>query len=161
MDPKDLRPGDLIIVRGVGWISEAIEHVENSPYSHVAGFVGHNDLIEAEGFRKTGYAPVFNYKGCADVFRCDALTAEQRKKIPNSAAWQVGGRYDYVLLFVELIRYWFGVMVPYREPPNARICSVLWAKIYRDAGVDLCPGIKYPSPADVAQSRLLRKIGNI
>lgn len=161
MDLRDMRPGDLILVKGTEWISRAIEEVENSPYSHVAGYIGHDEIIEAEGFRATGYAPVNNYKGCADVFRCDSLTAEQRKQIQDSAAWQVGGRYDYVLLFVELIRYWFGVLLPYREPPDARICSVLWAGIYRDAGIDLCPGIKYPSPADVAQSKLLRKIGSI
>lgn len=60
------------------------------------------------------------YEGRADVFRCDTLTDYQRKQIQHLAKWSIGGRYDYVLLFVGLIRYWFGVLVPYMEPPNAR-----------------------------------------
>lgn len=156
----DLRIGDLILVKGTGLISEAIEHVEDSPYSHVAGYVGHDELIEAEGFQRTGYAPVSKYKGCADVFRF-GLAPSTRDRIVELAKWSIGGHYDYALLFVELIRYWFGVMVPYREPPNARICSVLWAGIYRDVGIDLCAGIRYPSPADISQSKLLVKIGSI
>lgn len=157
----DLRIGDLILVKGTGLISEAIEAVEHSPYSHVTGYVDHSELIEAEGFRRTGYAPISKYKGCADVFRCIYADRESRQDILKHATYQVGGRYDYALLFVELIRYWFGVMVPYREPPNARICSVLWAGIYRDVGIDLCAGIRYPSPADISQSKLLVKIGSI
>ncbi|WP_088187528.1 hypothetical protein [Desulfosporosinus sp. FKA] len=161
MDQRDLRIGDLILVRGTGFISEAIEAVEHSQYSHVAGFVGHKELIEAEGFRQTGYAPVSKYKGQADVFRCMFADRESRQNILEHATYQVGGRYDYALLFVELIRYWTRILLPYKEPSNARICSVLWADIYRDIGIDLCPGIKYPSPADVAGSKLLIKIGSL
>lgn len=159
-----IKPADLILVRGTGIISEAIEDVEHSPYSHVAGvaslIIG-TELIEAEGFRRTGYQALSHYAGHADVFRCDSLTIYDRKKIRELAEREVGGHYDYALLFIELIRYWFGVILPYREPPKARICSVLWAGIYREAGIDLCPGIRYPSPADVAQSKLLRKVGSI
>lgn len=157
----DIRPADLILVKGTNWISHTIEDVEKSPYSHVAGVVKENRIIEAQGFKRTGYQALDVYKGHADVYRCDNLTDEQRKKISHLVVWRVGGHYDYALLFVELIRYWFGVLMPYREPPNTRICSTLWVGIYRRVGIDLCPGIKYPSPADVAQSKLLRKMGSL
>lgn len=41
------RIADLIFVRGTGPISRAIEEIEHSPYSHVAGVVKENELIEA------------------------------------------------------------------------------------------------------------------
>ena len=161
MEPKDIKPADLILVRGTGWISGAIEDVEHSPYSHVAGAINNFELIEAEGLEKTGYVLVRKYAGQADVFRCESLTTDQRANILHTAKWSVGQRYDYFLLVVEWIRYWFGVIVPYREPPNMRICSTLWAGIYQGQGIDLCPGIRYPTPADVSQSKLLRKVGSI
>lgn len=157
----DLRIGDIILIKGLSLISEAIEDIEHSPYSHTAGYVGDEQLIEANGFRRTGYQPVAAYTGCADVFRCDYLAYPDRKRIVELAEWAIGGHYDFALLFVELIRYAWGVMLPYREPPNSRICSTLWAGIYRDVGIDLCPGIRYPSPADLAQSKLLRKVGSL
>ncbi|SPF51238.1 conserved hypothetical protein [Candidatus Desulfosporosinus infrequens] len=156
----DLHIGDLVLVRGKGIISEAIERVENSCYSHVAGYVGHGELIEAEGLRRTGYARVSKYKGCADVFRYNNLTREQRWRILELATYSVGERYDWWLDFIEFMRYTFGVIVPYREPPNLRICSNLWAGIYSDTDIDLCPGIKYPTPKDVSGSKLLTYIGS-
>ena len=112
-----LKPADLILVRGTDWISEAIEDVEHSQYSHVAGCINDFELIEAEGFSKTGYRVLSAYRGHADVFRCESATDQQRRNMQHTATWSVGGRYDYLLLFIELIRYWFGVLVPYREPP--------------------------------------------
>jgi len=156
----DLQTGDIIAIRGKGIISEAIEEVTNSRYSHICGYVGNRQLIEAEGFRKTGYADVSEYKGCADVFRCISMTREQRENVLKQALFNVGGHYDWMLLPWEFIRYVTGIMLPYREPPKARICSVLWAGIYQDAGINLCPGIRYPTPAEVAESKLLVKIGS-
>ena len=167
MNIDELRIGDLFLVDGSGLISKAIEDVEYGRrkvarrYSHVAGYIGNGQLIEAEGFRKTGYAPASKYAGCADVFRCVSLTREQQKQILRLALWRVGGQYDYLLLGMEFIRCAFGIVIPYREPPNARICSTLWAVgIYRNIGIDLCPGIRWPTPKDVAESKLLAKIGS-
>lgn len=160
METEDLEIGDIIAVKGKALISEAIETVEGSPYSHIAGYVGADKLIEANGFRRTGYCPERVYRGRADVFRCDILTLYGRKRIRELAKREVGTKYSYLLLFVELIRYSFGIWLPYNPGPN-RICSTLWAGIYREAGIDLCPGIKYPSPADIANSKLLHNIGSL
>lgn len=156
----ELLPGDLILVKGAGIISKAIEDVEHSPYSHVAGYVKPGELIEANGWRKTGYQALDYYRGCANVFRCK-LTGTERKTIMEYVAKEVGGRYDYGLLFVELLRYELHLLMPYKEPPKNKICSVLWVDAYRSAGVDLCPGVSYPSPADVANSKLLRRVGGL
>lgn len=158
----DIKKADLILVRGRGWISEEIEEITKSPYSHVAGVVKPNELVEANGLRLPGiiYAALDYYTGRADVFTCDILTDEQCEQIAKLAIQEVGDSYDYPLLLWQFFRYRFGWRLPYKEG-KARECSVLWARLYRKVGIDLCPDIEYPSPADLAQSRLLRKVGSL
>lgn len=160
MDFK-IKPADLILVRGTGIISEGIQGITNSPYSHVAGLVKLNELVEAQGGRKTGYQALDFYVGQADVYTCDELTDEQRLKIVENVERCVGHRYSYWLIGWELLRYTFGVMLIPEKQWDPIICSTLWAvEGYRKSGIDLCPGILFPSPGDVAQSKLLRKIGS-
>jgi hypothetical protein len=155
----ELKPADLIFVRGIDIASRVIEEVTQSPYSHVAGLVKPNELIEANTFRKTGYQAIDSYARQADVYTCDLLTDEQRQKIVEYVTGCVGSHYDYLLLIWELTRYKLKWLWPYHEGQN-RICSTLWSDAYRQAGVDLCPGILYPTPGDLANSKLLRKIGS-
>ncbi|MED1205038.1 hypothetical protein [Heyndrickxia acidicola] len=151
------RLGDLIVVKGLTWIGIEIESITKSEYSHVAGVVKPNELIEAAGFRKTGYQGLDYYQGMADIFICPSITDEQRGIIVDYAIQQVGGRYDYLLILWEAVRYVTHVLLPYKEM-KSRICSTLWSDAYLAAGIDLCPGIKYPSPADLAVSKSLIKI---
>jgi uncharacterized protein YycO len=150
--------GDLLLVRDTDFVSRSIEFVTHSPYSHVAIFTGPDELVEAQGFRKVGYQDLGKYEGKADVFSCDQLTDAQRARIVQSVKSHLGQHYDYLLLAIEFVRYVFGLMIPWREH-NTVICSTLAAGGYRDAGIDLCPGILFPSPGDLAQSKLLRKVG--
>jgi hypothetical protein len=157
----DIRPADLILVRGEDLIGNTIELITHSPYSHVAGVVKPNELIEAQAFRRTGYQGLDYYDGCADVYTCDELTDEQRAQIVAGVTKYVGRHYSYLLLGWELLRYMFGFMLAPAKDWQPIICSTLWAEAYRAAGVDLCPGVRYPTPGDVAQSGLLRKVGSI
>ena len=157
----EIKPADLILVKGTDWISKTIEDVEHSPYSHVAGMVKENVLIEALGFKRTGYQALDYYAGRADVFTCDELTEEQRRLIIEYVKQEVGGHYDYLLLAWEFLRYVFNLLLPYKEGRTLRICSALWADAFRSVGIGLCPGIKYPSPADVAESKFLRKVESL
>lgn len=159
MSNLSFRPADLIIVRRAGFVPRVIQHVTHSPYDHVAGWVKENELIEADAFRKTGYQALDFYDGQADVYTCDVLTDEQRKQIITYVQNEVGSHYDYVLIVWELIRYLLDVMLPFYEGKR-RICSTLWSDAYRSAGVDLCPTTLFPSPADLANSSLLRKMGS-
>lgn len=156
----EIKLADLILVRGDGPISHAIEEITDSPYSHTAGYVKENELIEAQGFRHTGYQGLDFYAGMADVFTCDSATDEQRRMMARLAEREVGGHYSFLLLVWEFVRYTTGILLPYDPGPN-RICSTLWAAVYRSVGIDLCPGMRHPSPGDVAASKRLRKIGSI
>jgi len=156
-----MKLGDLVFVKGTDIISDAIEDISKSIYSHTAGLVKENVLIEANGFRKIGYQALDYYAGRTDVYTCDDLTDEQGKVIVDYAIKEVGGHYDYVLFAWEFIRYMLHCMLPYQEGKTVRICSTLWADAYRQVGMDLCPGVKYPSPGDLTISKLLRKVGSL
>jgi hypothetical protein len=157
----DIKLGDLILVRGNEGLSYEIEWITRSPYSHVAGVVKPNELIEAQAFRKTGYQALDYYAGCADLFTCDAATDEQRLQMVANIERFIGSHYSYLLIGWELIRYAFGVMLMPKKSWDPIICSTLWVvEGYRHVGIDLCPGIRFPSPADIANSNLLRKISS-
>lgn len=157
----EMKLGDLILEKGTDLISDAIEDISQSIYSHTAGLVKENILIEARGLSKIGYQALDYYAGRADVYTCDDLTDEQRKAIVDYVTEKVGGHYDYVLLAWEFIRYEFQLVLPYHEGKMERICSTLWADAYREAGIDLCPGVKFPSPGDLGNSKLLRKVESL
>jgi uncharacterized protein YycO len=151
--------GDICLDKGTGWISKTIEDFEHSKYSHATTFIGYDNLIEAEGFERTGTVPIEKYQNQLDIYTCDSLTDAQRQEIKEYLIKEVGSRYDYLLLLVEAIRYVFHVVLPYKEPFKSHICSTLVVDAYKSVGIELCPNIKYPSPADLSNSKLLRKIG--
>lgn len=151
-------PGDLVFVRGTEITSKAVEDITHSPYSHVAGIIKQNELIEAQAFRKTGYLSISVYDGCSDVYTCPTATDAQRQQIVNFVVSKIGTHYDYALLGWELVHYTLHFNLPYHEG-NCYDCSQLWLDGYRSAGIDLCPGLEYASPGDLAQSKLLQMIG--
>lgn len=155
----ELKLGDLILVRGHGIISRAIEQIENNPFSHTAGLVKPNELIEAN-WQGVQWQALDIYAGRADIFRSPFLTPEKRAQIPSLAIAELHNPYDYPLLGWQLFRYWLHIKLPYSEGKK-RECSTLWARIYKELGIDLCPGIEFPSPADLAQSKLLEKVGSL
>lgn len=158
--PLALYPADLVFVHSSALLPELIEDVTGCKYYHVAGLARQNELIEAESFRKTGYRALDVYDGQADVFRCESLTSLQRQHIVQYAEEEIGTHYDYLLIVWEGIRYVLHILLPFYEG-NRRICSTLWADAYRSAGVELCPGIAFPSAADLAVSERLRCIGSL
>lgn len=156
-----MKTGDIGLDKGKDWISKTIEEFENSKYSHATAYVENGTLIEAYGFKPTGYVPISKYKNQLDIYTCERLTDEQRIRIKEYLQTQVGSHYDYLLIFVEAIRYGLHVILPFKEPFHSHICSTLVADAYESVGIGLCPNIKYPSPADLSQSKLLKKIESL
>ena len=156
----DLKPGDIILVKGTGIISELIEDVSKGQYSHTAIYINKNIIVEAEGFEKTGYVNIDKYKGHADVYRFDKLTDKEQLRIVMYLRKQLGTHYDYLLLFWEFLRYRLHILLPYKEFHN-HICSTLARDAYKSIRLELCPGIKYPSPSEIGKSKLLIKVGSI
>ncbi len=154
---KEIRPGDIILVYGSTWIDQVIKKIIRSDYTHVAGVVKSNEVIDILPFTQAGYKNLRLFAGKADVFTCDTLTDDQRRKIVDYVNRKVGTSYNYWLVVWEGCRYLLNWQWPYKTGKSG-LCSTLWADAYREAGVDLCPEAIFPSPRDLADSRLLRKV---
>lgn len=153
-----LQSGDLVFVRGNDFISKEIEKISKSIYSHVAGSVDGTLLVEAQGFRKTGYQKLYAYTNRFDVYRCDEITNEQREQIVAYVKNEIGTRYNYFLIGWEFIRYLTHLMLPFPNESHEFICSTLWADAYLSAGIELCPWTRFPSPEDLVKSKRLKKV---
>lgn len=155
-----IKSADLIFVHGNGPIAHAVEDISHSKYDHVAGLVKPNELFEANALRKVGYEALDAYDGEADIFTCDELTDEQRKQIVQYVFAHQGEHYGYKIIGWEMVHFIFHVDLPMKDD-NEPDCSYLWQEAYRSVGVDLCPGLKYAAPGDLANSKLLRKVGSL
>jgi hypothetical protein len=155
-DVISMKIADLVLVRGSDELNYAIEFITHSQYSHVSGLTSDGQLIEAQGFQKTGYQDLSVYAGVSDIFTCDIATDKQRLAIHMFVEAEIGTRYDYLLIGWELVHYLLHLDLPFEERKKF-ICSTLWTEAYRSVGIDLCPNIRFPSPGDIALSRLLRK----
>jgi uncharacterized protein YycO len=158
--PSMIRPGDLLLIQGNTWIDKVIKRITGSPYSHVAGVVGPDEAVEIRPFQRTNYQKLENYTGRVDVFTCNSLTDDQRRKIVEHAVQKVGTKYDYMLVIWEASRYLFHWVWPYQAGDNS-LCSTIWADAYRKAGIDLCPDIIYPSPGDLGKSPIIQKVERV
>lgn len=152
-----IRPGDILLVRGDIWVDKIIRIITGSPYSHVAGVVNSDEAIEILPFNRTRFRKLRTYSGRTDVYTYSKLTNEQREKIVEHVVNKVGTKYDYKLIFWEASRYLLRWRWPYKAGDSS-LCSTLWAEAYREAGVNLCPDILYPTPGDLGNELLLKKV---
>ncbi len=146
-----LNMGDLVFVRGDGWVSRAIEDITHSSYSHVALAVSGDTLIECQAGEPVCYVPASKYANEADVYR-SALDAVTLTAAVNAACAHIGERYGYGLIAEEFVREETGIQLPWHA--RGPICSVLISDAVRKAGVGFCQGIQYPAPADEARDGL-------
>ncbi|KAB3530499.1 hypothetical protein [Alkaliphilus serpentinus] len=71
---NDLKPGDVLLCRGEGWVSDLIALLDGGPYSHTALYVGSNDgkhyVIQAtgQGIRRDEIT-ILQQETFTDVFR--------------------------------------------------------------------------------------------
>ena len=90
------RPGDLVFVRGKGFIPWAIRQVTGGHYNHVEIYIGNGEAIGAEygeGVRRVKISE--HYKGqevC--ICRCMPLGDANALAIAKQAELMAGGEYD-------------------------------------------------------------------
>ncbi|WDL97511.1 hypothetical protein [Alicyclobacillus sp. ALC3] len=155
-----MKPGDLVFIRGTEGVAGPIKKITRSPYTHIAGLAVDDHLLESQAMRKIGYEPIDTYRGVADVYSCTQLTDDQRRNIVDAAQEWLGVRYDYLLFGSLAVRHIFGRTVPVYASRRRHICTTLWVDAYRSVGIDLCPGIDYPTPGELASSPLLELVGS-
>lgn len=86
----DVKPADLILVRGMSPCDRVIEGVSHSPYSHCAGLVKTNEVFETQVLRGAEYNGLDFYRGASDIYICDTMTDEQRQRAIEYALSKAG-----------------------------------------------------------------------
>lgn len=155
-----MKPGDLVFIRGTEGVAGPIKKITRSPYTHIAGLVVDDWLLESQALRRTGHQPLDTYKGVSDIYTCSSLSQSQRGQIVASAMEWFGTGYDYFLFGSLALRHMFWGGAPLYAGKKRQICTTLWTEAYRAVGIDLCPGIRYPTPGELSQSEQLEYVGS-
>lgn len=117
-----MRPGDVLFYRGTSFISKAIAWVENSPYTHVALYIGDNQLIEANSGIKSRIRDIEPSEDF-EVHSFKDITDDQRDRLVKAARHLVGYKYDYAQIVRDFIRIEFHTYLSFIQTKNAYICS--------------------------------------
>lgn len=157
-DPKDLRPGDVLLMVGRpswslgGLLSAAIEWATVSPFDHAA-IVGDGCIIEA--LRHVTRSPLNRYAANGWRFR---LSYPNPAQVQEAVAWaeaHVGQSYGIRELLGDAARDVAHLPLWPRMDPLRHTCSGLVAAAWQAAGVRLT-WAPWPSPMDLAESPLLQ-----
>ncbi|MCA9571715.1 MAG: hypothetical protein KC656_27950, partial [Myxococcales bacterium] len=165
--PVELRPGDVVLTRGTSWVSRLIRVASRvvgesrTQVNHVGvlatggslglqgllrGSRGQVDLLQGEPEIVEALARVVQHPFLpayanawseVAVFRCEALTDEERAEVVRRAGAYVGRRYGYLQLVAHFLDWLLqGAFVFRRLTSTARypICSWLVAHAYK--GID-------------------------
>lgn len=146
----DIKEGDLIFVKGRGPIKSVIDWAENGIYHHVAVYAGNGQVLEAQGGRRIGYAPLSEYEGTFDLGKVLDVTEAQRIEAMVAAKKRIGAAYSWKLVILLALKLLFHVNRPYHKR-NAEICSTYAVDLWADAHVLLTNADK-PTPQDLADS---------
>lgn len=144
-------PGDLIFVRGTGFVQRGIRWASRGPgeaptYAHhVAGFVTADEVVEAKNTVVRRSLAECVGSQAYQVWRCLALTDQQREAVANYATGYVGREYGYLKIAAHLgdalLSRLFGRDVyltrRWASMDDYPICSWVWAYAYASTlGID-------------------------
>lgn len=138
-----MKPGDLILLRGTSWISRMITTFGQGKWSHIAVYIGGDQLIESTlgGVIK---APVTKYQvesydsHVVDLNRDDDF----RRRFVDKLTARLGDGYDYTLLIANLFYRLFGGLkffLRLGDFPKKWSCTELVATALRECG-EYIPG---------------------
>ena len=172
---NQFKDADILMFKGVGFVSKIIKWRTKSAYSHAGIVAWWNDrlmVLEAVGkgveARPISYA-LNHYKGSFDYYRLKEevpITAEQRKKMIVYAQRQLGKGYATG----QLIRFFFKLLFNLKmaskdegKPPGKFFCSQYVSAVYNEGGFDLAIefGDKFTTPNQIAKSKLLEYVGTV
>lgn len=147
-----LEPGDVIVVSGDRFISKMIQRVVETPWTHVALYIGNGRVLEIDWNTRASLAPEEYLSGdldCVVMRSKKPLTQVQRRQLFQLAlAYQdQGSKYDWhLLLSMYLEKQFPQIKWPFNSKNNF-ICTELTQHILEAIGLDLFPnhtGNVYP-----------------
>lgn len=97
INEQDLRPGDLLFSSSIGMTSLGIRAFSNSSVSHVAIYIGDNQVAEATGagVQIVPLQQAMQHSDKLFALRAPALTPQQATEIKNFAYKNKDSRYNY------------------------------------------------------------------
>lgn len=137
----DLMNGDILLTRSNRLISRIIRAVlqrpgDPAPYSHVGGYVGNYQVIEAK--HRVECTPLDAFLGDKSgvmIIRMVGVIDEDRQAMADMGRLREGGKYGYIKVGIlqGLDQFfntnWFTKTLSITNRPY---CSELWASIYYD-----------------------------
>jgi|SRR5579875_515208 len=143
-----LNAGDLIFVRGhiIDPVADAIKagewlltHEDKRKvahlYTHVAVYLGGNEIAEAQGLRVSGDGTLSRYYGNYDIGHVQ-MTYDQRQQFLAALQRENGFRYDWMGIFWLAVKAITGYAKKYNEH-RTRYCSTYVGWALKQAGVSV------------------------
>ena len=131
-----MKRGDIMLVRGKGFVSHMIRRITRSEWSHVAWVLSEQDLLESDyevfGEKGVQIEPVATYANNKKSIIRLSLLEEYVEKAISIASSKIGHRYD-ASLFLSLFWRWvlsfvfFWKSSTLRNQRHGWICSELVA----------------------------------
>lgn len=158
----ELQIGDIVLVKGTGFLSRCVRFFTNSQYSHVAMLVTEKHIIEANWYKKANIVEFKYNPKTMEIYRLKGGLDENQKKILLLHAYDMlNSYYDYFQIFGYVIGSLIGKQ--YINPFNSSalvICSELIDRAYLSIGIDLVPEKAEGDvvPKDISKSFCLERI---
>jgi uncharacterized protein YycO len=177
LPPGDLRPGDILLTSGTGFVSASIQVLTLSPVSHAAIYIGDGKVVEAvrPEVRVRQLDDFLADEALVIALRHPELSAQQARDIRDYALQKTGTGFNFlgVTLHVQstvrrvvcelplmpsVIRdgciRGIGVIHNLAAPEARLFCSQLVLQAYRQAGVPITDADpRLISPADILHMR--------
>jgi len=155
---EQLQSFDLLFVKGESIIGRAVQHVTDSPYSHVAIVIDPWHVVETNWryplkvrhikYRTDQYN-IYRYK--------EPFTLYQLSTMEQFLRWNMNTPYDTIQSLTNGLYLLTGL--PIRDAPERMNCSETVDRMFAAAGIDLSPEVLgHVTPADLARSELLYRV---
>ena len=163
-----MKAGDILLFRRNTGISKLIQWGTDSPYSHVAICVSAKMslVIEAQGcVRANDVRRLKDY----DVFRVKQEYVYDLDGVVSFLVSKLGNKYDYLgVIYLGFLKVLSKIGLPTKGFANRwqkdrdYFCSKLSDEAFTEGGLDIVPDVDdadITSPADIAKSKIIEKIG--
>lgn len=149
---------DILLYKGKSPIAKLIQHVTNSPYSHVAIVLDEYHCLETDWKYPVKIRHLKYKKNQYEIMRYEELSEEEKEYMGKFINIYLNTQYD----FKQVISHWLNLSFNFTiSNSNSRfICSELADRMYKYAGIDLLPKFMNGSvtPADLSRSTKLINI---
>jgi hypothetical protein len=173
LTPGLLRPCDILLYRGKGFVSGLIQWGTKSPYNHVAVVVDPPILLGIEsntgtaaGVRAMDLRKLFPWE--IDVFRIRPGFSVSRDDVISFLVSRLGARFDFAGVTWLGILKALSLLTGFRYRPyngfqkeKDYFCSELCYEAFKAGGLDIVPEVgesEVTSPGDIASSAVVEKI---